>query len=522
MSALRRLLPELLVCVLVLAAAALSPRLWPYNMDEFSAYHVLGCLRSGLGLQYNDFDLGCRAFDLRLPGTSLWLPLRAYTYLGSAQSLFFLPFWALIRDPVAGRILGAVCLLLASWCIARLARVRWRHALLASLLLPVYAMAYPEETGSAALPVTVVLWVMLLMRRAVAATGLWRQLGAGLAVGLTAFLGIYMKPVFLWTGPALLLWAVWIWREQLGDEPASLRRVPWAAAASALVAVAVPLLLLLASTDREGHRYVDVMSSGGLTLSPRSILGSVRWLGSLVTDSALFNNRVLSIPGNLLLDAVPALLAAAVLGWALLRMPRVQRPQVQLFLAQAVVTFGVVCTNSSAWAPHHLVFALVFLVMALAGSLQSLGERWPRAVGITALLCAAYWATLVARLPQAYIHRDTNFDKDRLVSFVRARGLDVNTVQLHSDWGTYYLSHTFGDARQLAVTQLLYWHPRAEQRRDLGRVRDIALRLGRDVLLIGMEGTGASRDPLVLEMLGTPVEVYRFDTWTATRFRPRS
>lgn len=522
MSALRRLLPELLVCALVLAAAALSPRLWPYNMDEFSAYHVLGCLRSTLSLQYNDFDLGCQAFDLRLPGTSLWLPLRAYTYLGAAQTVFFLPFWALIRDPVAGRILGAVCLLFAAWCIARLARVRWRHALLASLLLPVYAMAYPEETGSAALPVCTVLAVMLLVRRAVAAEGLSRQLVAGIAVGLTAFLGIFMKPVFLWTGPALLLWAIASWREQLQGEPARLARIPWAAAFGALIAAAVPLLLLLLSTDRDGHRYMEVTSSGGLTLSPRSIAGSVRWLGMLVTNSAMFNNRVLSLPGNLLLDAVPALLAAAVLAWALWRTPRPARSLLQLFLAQAVVTFGVICTNSSAWAPHHLVFALVFLVMALAVSLQQLGERLPRAPRIAALLCALYWATLVARLPQAYIHRDTNFDKDRLVSFVRSSGLDASTVQLHSDWGTYYIAHTFGDPRQLTITQLLYWHPRAEQRRDLERVRDIALRLQRDVLLIGMEGNGASRDPLVLDTLGTPVEVYRFDTWTATRFRPRS
>jgi hypothetical protein len=130
--------------------------------------------------------------------------------------------------------------------------------------------------------------------------------------------------------------------------------------------------------------------------------------------------------------------------------------------------------------------------------------------------------TLVARLPQAYIHRDANFDKDRLVSYVRDSGLAATTVQLHSDWGTYYLAHTFGDAQQMVATQLLYWHPRAEQRRDLERIRDIALKLHRDVLLIGMEASGARQDPLVIEALGTAVQVYRFDTWTATRFRPRS
>lgn len=518
-SAIRRLWPELLVCALVLVAAGLSPRLIPHNMDEFSAYQVIGCLHSPLSGQYNDYDVGCHSFDLKLRGTSVFLPLRSYTYLGTAQAVAFVPFWALFGTPVAGRILGAVCLLFASWCIARLVRVRWRYALLASLLLPVYAMAYLEETGSASLPICCVLLLMLLMRRAVLVPGHRASLAYGAAAGLTAFVGIFMKPVFLWEAPALLLWAWWVWREQLAGRAARLALLPWRALLAAGVAAVVPLAWLLTAVDRDGRLYATVASSGGLTLHPRSILNSVYFLGMMVTDSALFDNRVLSIPGNLLLDAVPFLLALAVLAVALVRSPAAGRPTLLWLLLLAAVTFAFICTNSSAWAPHHIVFALVFVVMALAAALAAIGARWSLPAMLVAVACGCYWTTLVVRLPQAYVHADTNFDKDRLVHYIQASGLDASTVQLHSDWGTYYLGNTFGDARRVVVTSLLYWHPRAEQRQILERIRALAGQLHRDLLLVGMEATGTRDDPMVVETLGRPVQLYRFNSWTIARYR---
>jgi hypothetical protein len=338
---------------------------------------------------------------------------------------------------------------------------------------------------------------------------------------LVALVGIQMKPVFLWTAPALVLWLLWLWRERSGGAMPRWSALPLRPVMAAGVALLLPLGWLLLATDRDGHRFYQVASSGGLTLAPRAILNSAYWLGMLVTDSALFNKRVLSIPDNPLLDFVPCAIALLLTGLACLRGTPAQRSRLLLFLAQAGVTFLVICTNGSAWAPHHLVFALLFLVMALAEAIAQLSTarslRWPQAA---ALVCTLYWATLLMRLPQAYIHRDTDFAKDRMVSWMLANGLDRDTVQLHSDWGTYYLAHVFGDQRALVTTQLLYWHPRSEQRRDLERIRALAQRLGRDVLLVCMEATGTRNDPLVRETLGEPVQVYRFDTWSITRFRP--
>ena len=94
----------------LLAAAWLSPRAIPYNMDEFVHYHALGCATSADARALPSIRDGCGYFDLRLPFTSTPLPLRAYYYIGSLPALPFYPFWRLVDDPVAARLAGA-CLL---------------------------------------------------------------------------------------------------------------------------------------------------------------------------------------------------------------------------------------------------------------------------------------------------------------------------------------------------------------------------------------------------------------------------
>ena len=50
----------------------------------------------------------------------------------------------------------------------------------------------------------------------------------------------------------------------------------------------------------------------------------------------------------------------------------------------------------------------------------------------------AFWASLALRLPTARVPAESSPDKDRLLAFVRERGLDRTTLQVHASWGTYY------------------------------------------------------------------------------------
>jgi len=111
-------------------------------MDEFVHYHVLGCASSADAGALPSIRDGCGYFDLRLPLTSTPLPLRAYYYIGSLPALPFYPFWQLVGDPVAARLAGACCFLLATFLSGRLLGVRAPSIVIASLVFPVWLVTF--------------------------------------------------------------------------------------------------------------------------------------------------------------------------------------------------------------------------------------------------------------------------------------------------------------------------------------------------------------------------------------------
>lgn len=514
-------LTEIALSVLLLVFAYLSPRFIPYNMDEFSHYHVLGCKFSPLNDTYNRFANGCDEYDLKLPGTASYLPLRSYIYIGVAQTVPFMAFWALFDDPVAGRVHGTVYLILVTYLLARLVAVKWRHALFAVLLLPAFCAPFILDTGPVGISLCALLAAMLLMRKAVTLGQASSQVGLGILIGLVTALAVSIKAVFFWVVPALVVWTLWMIRPQ--DNRSWLAAVTgrWPLLLSAAVTFAIPVIMLLAAVDRLGHPFIEVSSNGGMSLSPSAILYQIKRLGRLVMNGARFDFRTMRFAEQPVFEALPALIGVFILAAGLWFKQRRDRHLVLVLLLLGAMTFGIIATNARAWAPHHIVYALVFVVAALAsciGSFSFTGHR-------TLLLClmglsGMYWMSLAVRLPTAVIQTNMNFDKDRLTRFIHTSHLDAQTVQLHVDWGTYYLSHTFGDREQLVLS--LYGSSSlspADRRRDLEKMRGIAAGLHRDVLLIALQSSNMSHDPDIVATLGQPTTTYSFDTWMIARYR---
>ena len=88
----------LLGAVALLAAAALSPRAVPFDMDEFAAYHALGCAAYPLSRQLNVYRERCADDDLVPPLVSRPLPLRSYLYIGSLPVVPFPADGAAVPD----------------------------------------------------------------------------------------------------------------------------------------------------------------------------------------------------------------------------------------------------------------------------------------------------------------------------------------------------------------------------------------------------------------------------------------
>jgi hypothetical protein len=518
-SAASQRLPEILLCILILAVACLSPAWIPYNMDEFSHYHVLGCHYFELNGLYGKLDEACGQYDLKLPFTD-YLPLRSYIYIGVAHTAPFMLFWKLFGDPVAGRIQGACFLILATFLLALLVRVRWRHALLAALLFPSFCLPFILDTGTVGILICMLLGILLLLRRALQSATPGARIGLGALLGVLTFLAISIKPVFIWALPAVALWCAWELQlhTRAGRDWAKLRtQVPLFVAI--VIACAVPTLLLFTALDRSGNMFLSVAASGKLTLHPRSILNSTYWLGRLVWNSANFDLRVMQLWTQPLLDFVPMLIAIVTLFVVVRVSATPTRQLIAVLLGAALVTFGIVTTNSTAWAPHHIVFAFVFLIAALALAIARIPGRALQVVLLVA--GCAYWASLAARLPVAQINPDSNFDKDRLTTWLRTSQLDASSVQLHVDWGTYYLAHTFGARGQLVMFRYeLLKHSDAARQSDLRRTRELAQRLHRDVVVVAREPNTLATDPIVAAELGPRVARYDFTSWSISRYRP--
>ena len=476
-------------------------------MDEFTAYHALGCAAYPLSRQLNVYRERCADDELTLPLASRPLPVRSYLYVGSFPVVPFYPFWLLFRAPVAARVQGAAFLLLAVHLFSRLAGTRWATTLLAAIVFPIFPGAFLVDTGPVGLSLVLLASVLLLVRDAAGAdtpSGAWPRAAAA---GAVAFLGLWTKLNFVWMLPAVLLF--WLYELRRTERWLAALRPAAVIFAAFGAALLVPTTWLLLARTPDGARYYDVVRLGGVSADPEAIATQARTLASYVADGSAAVPRVLAFPARAI-DLVPCLLAAVLLMWAL---GRGRRGPEAFWLAAAFVTFLVMLPSARAWAAHHFVLGLVFVVLALAASLRRLGTERPALVRGVAVVVAAYWLSLVARWPAAVIDPRDSLGKDRLLAFVRSSGLDRRSVQLHVSWGTYYIAHLFG-ARDQAV---LFSRKFPEDAEMLAYARAAADARGRGVLVVTRRLDKLQTEAMG-EVLGPPQATHDFGDWWAVEY----
>ena len=492
--------------VLLMALAWTSPRWLPYNMDEFVHYQPLGCATAPLSERLGEFRESCHLYDLRLPFTDRPLPLRSYLYIGSLPAVVFYPFWRLLQDPVAARVQGACFLLLAGVLAARYLRVRLRSVALAGLAFPVVPVTFLADEGPAGLSIVLLLAALLLLRRSVAADSPRERLLAGGASGIALFLGFWTKLLFVWWLPALLL---------QGQRDVRTGRRPSRSVVGPLVALALAALLpslgLLASKDNEGRPYYASLTRARVSTDSEATAGTGAHLFRYLVDASLAATRTLTVPSSPT-DALPAVLAAALLVWGLRARPTLRR-DVLLLLASFAATFALSLPSPYTRWPHHVVLALVFLVMALAHVVDALPRTALAAAGAAV---AVVWLSLALRLPSATPLLESSFEKDALLRFVRAEGLDRRTLQVHTSWGTYYIAQLFGDPARAVV----YLKALPDDERRLREIRRLASEIGRPLLLVTSRRPERFETKELVSVLGDPALRHGFGEWRAVLYAP--
>jgi hypothetical protein len=499
----------LVAAILLLAVAWASPRAIPYNMDEFVHYHALGCASARLERDLPAIRDGCGYLDLRLPFTRAPLPLRSYLYTGSFPALPFYLFWRLLDDPVAARVQGAVFFLLAAFLARRLLRARTSSVLLAALVYPVFLATFLVDEGPVGLSAVLLLAALLAARRSLAAEGTPRSATWAALAGFALFLGLWTKLLFGWWLPAAAGFALAEARARAGGWRPALARHRGAAVCG-VAALVLPTLVLLASTDRAGRPYADVLRQGKLSADADRVESAAGRLLPYLVDGARVAPRNVALPSSLL-DPLPLGLAAGVL---LLGGRRRERRGESLGWALvAALTFGLASLSEFSQWPHHFAFPLLLLVLGLASAIDGLSSRARWTIGVLVLF---FWATLAARWPAAEFPAEASPAKDELLRLVRERRLDRGTFQLHTSWGTYYIAQLFGDPDRM----ILYMRGATDDEARLRQARDLALAAGRPVLLLSSRRWDRIQTPEVEATLGRPARTWQIGTWWAVEYEP--
>jgi hypothetical protein len=493
----------------LLGAAWLSPRAIPYNMDEFVHYHALGCAGAVHARELPTIRDGCGYYDLRPPLAGRALPLRSYLYIGSVPALPFYPFFKLVADPRAVRIAGACCFLLSTLLAARLARVSGSAAALAALVFPVWLTTFLIDQGPVGLSAALVLAALLAVRRALEAHGGPRAAAWAAGAGFALFLGLWTKLVFAWWIPLVLV-GMALEARRAGPATAAAAKPALPALALFLAFLVAPTGLLLASTDRDGRPYLEALRQGGLSAGPEEVEAVAVRLARYLEDGALIAPRNVVLPASPV-DGAPLLLAGALLAAGAWRSER--RREVAAWALVAALTFAFVSASGHSRWPHHFAFPLLPLALALALAAEALDRR-ERLVALG--LAAAFWASIAARLPSAHVPLESSAEKDRLLAFVRERGLDREALQVHASWGTYYIAQLFGDPARA----VLYARRVSDDPARLRSLADVAVRLGRPLLLVSSRRWERLHTPAVEAALGQPRRTFRFGDWWAVEYRP--
>jgi hypothetical protein len=470
-------------------------------MDEFAPFHALGCAAHPLSAQHHVFREGCEQYGLTPPLLGVTLPLRSYLYIGSLPVVPFYPFWKVFDHPVAVRVQGALFFLVALGLLALLLEAPRGRVVLGAFVFPLFPGSFLVDTGPIGLSLVLLLAALLLLRRAAPAGP--RSAAAAAGAGFLCFLGIWTKPVFAWCLPAVVLYAA-----SRAARAAAPPRLALRLALAFSLALLVPGALLLFSRTADGTPYHEVLSVGRFSLAPESLGTVATSLLAYLWDGSSLAPRSISFPPGVV-DHLPAVLAGVVL---IAGLSGVQRRDVGLWLAAAVLTFGATVVSGRALASHHLAFALAFLVMALGAALR---DATPPVLRTVLGLVVVFWASLAVRAPAARVDPRSGAEKDEMLAWIRASGLDRSTVQLHASWGTYYIAHLFGAPEEI----VLFSRKFAREPDYLTAARDLAREEGRGVLLLTCEPERFRAD-VVEAHLGPPTAEHRFGSWRALEYAP--
>lgn len=445
----------LAVAVISLLFLFLFSSFVPLNTDEFIYYHALSSHYYPLNM-LNTFRDSGTAYDLA-PFSNVFLPLRSYAYVGSFPCVLYYPLFRLWPSPYSARFLGLMMLALQAFFIYKLFKADFLISFVFLLSFMPYAFQHVADTGPVSFQITSVFIICYLARAWMLALGkgaAW-SLRYPFSIAVILGLGMWTKPVYLAMLPGIFILVLYfvISERRVFTLPRRLKTFITHISIS-LIALGVPVLLFLNSSNRSGRRCYELIvarfSEAGafnINILARRVLNLAKYLFNplLSAHRMLKTSSGATIAGTLLVTVIIALLYFGVRG---LRLKRMKYGFPILGAGLFLLTFFLIAAWPRSWAMHHVILSFPFLVLALAYILPQL--RKSRLILGLFITFVAINAWLYFGLTGLKYRMHDHPSKQAINELLNKKYAD-NYVFIVIDWGMYDLKSLYGDKDQCVL-----------------------------------------------------------------------
>jgi len=429
----------------------------PICMDEFSQYHPIICAHYE-GNKLNIFREACGMYDLKIPGTETFLPLRSYGYGGSLSSLLYYPFFLIWQSPYSARAIGFLFVLIQAYFLSKLLRFKFRNALLGIVLFFPYIYQILIDTGIIQFYTTAIIMIVYFTQQ-------WFSTFKNRYIYLTGFflfLLFFARLSFGFGFPALM--AIFIY---FGIRNYDNWRRRWKsmlmAGIVAVIIMIIPSALYLFSIGNDGtQQIVAELTTKSVShtlvemLNPRTYIDSIilrRFLNPLeATDRGFVmgNINIIGLIYSFILFGVPLIFfVKSFIEKKILKrvMVRFNYLSMIFYLAFILTCFFLFKTESSRFM-HHAMMAYPFLLLSwgfLINDIKAITKNFFNILIVIFLgFNLFYFFTYSNQQPQnpndkskEYIHEILNNDY-----------LSSRYFYLHVNWGTYFYQGLYGPKDQ--------------------------------------------------------------------------
>lgn len=461
-------------------------------MDEFASFHALACLNYPLN-SLNTFRESCTGYDLA-PIPNLYLPLRSYHYEGSVSGLIYFPLFKLWPSPYSGRLLGMLMLLFQAYCLRKLFNTNLTLTFLLLLYFMPYVFQHIVDYGAAAINVTSVYLICLLIRKWIVLIPQENRRSwlAAMGIGLLMFLGVWIKLTYFFIIPALSIMALYhVFSNRPILDFAKHRKKLFKDLMLLALSFAVPTFILLNAFDRSNHRYYEWIVNSPVagfsdheTLWNHFIFLSKNLTNPLQTAQYLFRIGETATPAGILylIDMLLILSFGCIV--LLIKRENWHFPLIHTILF--ALSLLLVSYSLQSWGMHHLIYGYPFLILGLF----HVGSKLYRSGVIGGLLLcfillnASFYFEL-AKLDQrpdsrGGIHHPSLV---RLNETLNQR-LGDKYVFVCIDWGMYFMKSLYGPKNQC----VLYIEP-LDSLDHIHGIKNVLRKTKRKVAFIGLRNS---------------------------------